>query len=109
MTILSISANPLLQKQQLAQQNSSLGFDDAQQIIDPRVIQRLVNNLIYLFSVSPGDNLTFILEQGHCTKNEEALKYWVINQLADEPFSQEDVLPYLIENLKRQLTLEMYS
>lgn len=106
---LSISANPLLQKQQLAQHKHVQKDDEAIPIIDPRIIHRLVNNLMYLFSISPGDNLTFILEQGHCTKNEEALKYWVISQLVNETFNQEEVLHYLIENLKRQLTLEVYS
>jgi hypothetical protein len=78
-------------------------------IEDPKVIQRLVHNLMYLFNITPGDYLTFILGQGHCTQNEDALKYWVMDQLTDEPVSQDDVQNYLEENLKQQLTMEVFS
>jgi len=103
-----VNNNPFIQRQhpRLHQPSkTSQGIN----IEDPRVVQRLVNNLIYLFSIPSGDQLTFILGQGPCTQNQEALKCWVLQQLADEPVDQNDVLKYLVEHLKRQMNQEVYS
>ncbi|WP_173292249.1 hypothetical protein [Thiosulfativibrio zosterae] len=101
--------NPLLEPQ-----HPSLAFNapwqkPAIEIEDPRVVQRLVNNLMYLFNITSGDYLTFILGQGHCTKNEDALKYWVLDQLEDHHLDSADVLHYLVEHLQEQLNQEVYS
>lgn len=97
--------NPFLQSQYLR----PAWQDPVIDIEDPRVVQRLVNNLMYLFNLVPGDYLTFVLGQGRCHDNQEALKYWVLEQLTDEPISQEDLLNHLVQTLKHQLTVEVYS
>ena len=84
-------------------------FEDEIAYEDERVVNRLVNNLIYLFNISQGDYLTFVLGYGHCTKNEDALKYWVMDQLAEHSHDSGDVLHHLVEHLKEQLNQEVYS
>lgn len=76
-------------------------------IEDPRVVNRLVNNLMYLFNIQEGDYLTFVLGQGQCTHNKDALKYWVLEELADNPMSQEEVLDHLVSQLKEQIMMEV--
>jgi hypothetical protein len=78
-------------------------------IEDPRVVNRLVNNLMYLFNIQGGDYLTFVLGQGHCSNNKEAIKYWVLEALADTQLSQNDVLEYLVTQLKEQIMMEVYQ
>lgn len=101
--------NPLLQPQHPTQALKAPWQKPEINIEDPRVVQRLVNNLMYLFNITPGDYLTFILGQGHCTKNEDALKYWVIDQLEDHHLDSSDVLHHLVEQLTKQLNQEVYS
>lgn len=84
-------------------------WQDDYQIEDPRVVRRLVNNLMYLFNIQPGDYLTFVLGYGHCRSNEQALQYWVLDQLSQNPTRQDEVLSVLVEALKEQLNLEVYS
>ena len=102
-------SNPLLKPQHPAQASNAPWQKPVIEIEDPKVVQRLVNNLMYLFNITPGDYLTFILEQGHCTKNEDALKYWVLDQLEEHHLDSSDVLHYLVEQLKEQLSQEVYS
>jgi hypothetical protein len=78
-------------------------------IEDARVINRLVNNLMYLFSIQDGDYLTFVLGQGECTNNKDAIKYWVLATLAETPVSQDDVLEHLVTQLKEQIMMEVYQ
>lgn len=78
-------------------------------IEDPKVVQRLVNNLIYLFNIEPGDHITFILGHGECLSNNSALQAWVLDQIADVPINQDGVLNELVEKLKDQLMMEVYS
>jgi len=78
-------------------------------IEDPRVVNRLVNNLMYLFNIQDGDYLTFVLGQGQCTNNKDAIKYWVLDTLADTPVSQDDVLEHLVSQLKQQIMVEVYQ
>ena len=78
-------------------------------IEDPRVVNRLVNNLMYLFNIQEGDYLTFVLGQGQCTNNREAIKYWVFATLAETPVSQDDVLEHLVTQLKEQIMMEVYQ
>lgn len=78
-------------------------------IEDPRVVNRLVNNLMYLFNIQDGDYLTFVLGQGQCTNNRDAIKYWVIATLAEATVSQDDVLEHLVTKLKEQIMMEVYQ
>jgi hypothetical protein len=78
-------------------------------IEDPRVINRLVNNLMYLFNIQDGDYLTFVLGQGQCSNNKEAMKYWVLEALAGTQLNQDDVLEHLISQLKEQVMMEVYQ
>lgn len=77
-------------------------------IEDPKVVMRLVNNLKYLFNIQPGDYLTFVLGFGECKTNDEALKYWVMDQLSQEPVGYDDVLRFLIDSLNSQLMMEAF-
>lgn len=109
--------NPLLQPQHpgrfssgyVNQHSGQYPLNDDYQIEDPRVVRRLVNNLMYLFNIQPGDYLTFVLGYGHCRSNEQALQCWVLNQLTDYPCDQDQVLTVLVDALKEQLNLEVYS
>jgi len=78
-------------------------------IEDSRVINRLVNNLMYLFNIKEGDYLTFVLGHGECSNNKDAIKYWVLDTLTESPVSQDDVLEHLIRHLKEQILLEVYQ
>jgi hypothetical protein len=78
-------------------------------IEDPRVVNRLVNNLMYLFNIQDGDYLTFVLGQGQCTNNRDAIKYWVLATLEETPVSQDDVLEHLVTQLKEQIMMEVYQ
>jgi len=78
-------------------------------IEDPRVVNRLVNNLMYLFNIQEGDYLTFVLGQGQCANNREAIKYWVFATLAVTPVSQDDVLEHLVSQLKEKIMMEVYQ
>jgi hypothetical protein len=78
-------------------------------IEDPRVLNRLVNNLMYLFNIQDGDYLTFVLGQGQCSNNKEAMKYWVLEALAVTQLNQDDVLEHLISQLKEQVMMEVYQ
>ncbi|MEA1990544.1 MAG: hypothetical protein U9N57_15230 [Pseudomonadota bacterium] len=78
-------------------------------IEDPRVVNRLVNNLMYLFNIQDGDYLTFVLGQGQCTNNKEAIKYWVLATLEEKPVGQDDVLEHLVSQLKQQMMMEVYQ
>jgi hypothetical protein len=95
----------------LKRQHPSMSSDiDAPIAIeDPRVVNRLVNNLMYLFNIQEGDYLTFVLGQGHCANNREAIKYWVFATLAEMPVSQDDVLEHLVNQLKEQIMMEVYQ
>lgn len=107
---MSISINnPLLKPQHPCMKGSAGIFPEHPVIEDPRVVGRLVNNLAYLFNVSSGDYLTFILGHGECTRNEDALKYWVLDQLEQESVGADDVLGVLVDRLREQLTQEVYS
>lgn len=90
--------------------NSIAGiYPDCQEIPDfedPRMINRLINNLAYLFNIEGGDYLTFILGYGHCTRNEDALRYWVIDQLQDISINQDDVMNVLVDHLRTELMRE---
>ncbi|NCN44230.1 MAG: hypothetical protein CO158_04795 [Piscirickettsiaceae bacterium CG_4_9_14_3_um_filter_43_564] len=100
--------NPLLKQQH--PQMSPHAFNQQNIVIeDPRVVKRIVNNLMYLFNITTGDYLTFILGQGHCTRNEDALKYWVMEQLEHHNLDSDNVLQYLVEKLKIQLNMEVFS
>ncbi|MBN2864957.1 MAG: hypothetical protein JXK16_03010 [Thiotrichales bacterium] len=98
--------SPLLQRQHPMMPS---WVDQIVPIEDPRVINRLVNNLMYLFNIKEGDYLTFVLGHGECTQNKDAIKHWVLEELADTPISQDDVLEYLVSQLKEQLLLEVYQ
>ena len=78
-------------------------------IEDPRVVNRLVNNLMYLFNIQEGDYLTFVLEQGQCANNRDAIKCWVLATLAETSVSQDDVLEHLVTQLKEQIMMEVYQ
>jgi len=78
-------------------------------IEDPRVVNRLVNNLMYLFNIQDGDYLTFVLGQGQCANNREAIKYWVLATLEEKPVSKDDVLEHLVTQLKEQIMMEVYQ
>ena len=78
-------------------------------IEDPRVVNRLVNNLMYLFNIQDGDYLTFVLGQGQSTNNRDAIKYWVLATLEEKPVSQDDVLEHLVTQLKEQIMMEVYQ
>lgn len=47
--------------------------------LDDETVEKMVNNLKYLFNIESGNNLTFVLGYGHCRSNDEALKQWVID------------------------------
>ena len=78
-------------------------------IEDPRVVNRLVNNLMYLFNIQDGDYLTFVLGHGQCANNRDAIKCWVLTTLAETPVSQDDVLEHLVTQLKEQIMMEVYQ
>jgi hypothetical protein len=78
-------------------------------IEDPEVVNRLVNNLMYLFNIQDGDYLTFVLGQGQCSNNRDAIKYWVLDVLSDTQIHQDDVLEHLVSQLKEQIMMEVYQ
>ncbi|QCU91002.1 hypothetical protein [Thiomicrorhabdus sediminis] len=77
-------------------------------IEDPRVVNRLVNNLMYLFKIHDGDYLTFVLGHGECSTNKKALQLWVYEQLSGIQ-NADDALDTLISRLKDQLMMEVYQ
>lgn len=108
---LTLNGLPPLLEQQHPQMPGQI-LDDRFPIVpieDPKVINRLVNNLMYLFNIQEGDYLTFVLGQGQSTHNKDALKYWVLEELADNPMSQDDVLDHLVSQLKEQIMMEVYQ
>ena len=78
-------------------------------IEDPRIVNRLANNLMYLFNIQDGDYLTFVLGQGQCSNNRDAIKYWLLEALAETPISQDDALEHLVSQLKKQIMMEVYQ
>lgn len=75
---------------------------------DPQIIRGLTSNLMYLFNLPDGNHLTFILGHGECSNNRQAIQCWLYDQLRDYS-NGEDVLCYLTEQLKDQLTQEWLS
>jgi len=101
--------NPMLKPQHPCMKSSAGIYPEYRKEDDEGIsINRLTNNLCYLFNVTSGDYLTYILGHGECTRNEDALKYWVLDQLDQESVSSGEVLSVLVEKLKEQLTLEAY-
>lgn len=100
--------NPILMPQHLSNLKNPWQSNSIQ-IEDPRVVKRIVNNLMYLFNIQAGDYITFVLGYGHCRSNEQALQSWVLEQLEDHQLKSKELLPYLVEKLKTQLNLEVYS
>lgn len=78
-------------------------------IEDPRRLDRMVKNLAYWFNAEYEDYITFILESNLSTQNDDALRYWIINQIWEISSNHEDVLNYLVEHLKSEIMKEMYS
>ncbi|GAB6069154.1 hypothetical protein JCM30760_02510 [Thiomicrorhabdus hydrogeniphila] len=103
---LPLNTSPFLKRQH---PSMSAILEKPIEVEDPRVINRLVNNLMYLFNIQDGDYLTFVLGQGQCTNNRDAIKYWVLEALADNPISQDDVLEHLVSQLKQQMMMEVYQ
>lgn len=101
--------NPLLQLQHPLMRFNWLDYAEKTPIEDPRMVTRLVNNLKYLFNIDSGDYLTFVLGHGECTNNEQALKYWVLDELSSTSIGQGDVLEHLVSKLKEQIMLEVYQ
>ncbi len=79
------------------------------QLEDLRVVMRLVNNLKYLFNIQSGDYLTFVLGYGECKSNDEALRYWVMDQLNQHLVGHNEVLVFLTYSLKEELITEACS
>jgi hypothetical protein len=103
--------NPLLKSQHPSMRGTAgIYHDDSSNFEEFHIsAPRLANNLAYLFNVSAGDYLTYILGHGECTRNEDALKYWVFDELNKELVGSGEVLGVLVERLKEQLTQEVSS
>ena len=50
-------------------------------VLDDATLDKLTNNLKYLFNIESGNNLTIILGYGHCRSNDEALREWIIDHI----------------------------
>lgn len=72
---------------------------------DPKVIQRLVNNLKYLFHINSGDDITFVLSHGQCATNDQALTLWIKEQLNTQAIGMDAVLGFLVSRLQEVLTM----
>lgn len=97
--------SPLLVRQNPTMKGTA-GIYPEYEIEDPRVINRLVGNLMYLFNIHEGDYLTFVLGHGECHTNKQALQCWVYDQLSVNT-GHDDVLTYLSAHLKDQLMAEV--
>lgn len=98
--------NPLLVRQHPCMKGSA-GIYPEYEFEDPRVVNRLVNNLMYLFNVHDGDYLTFVLGHGECYTNRQAMQHWVYDQLGSSGLGHDDVLAFLSGQLKEQLMMEV--
>jgi hypothetical protein len=85
----------------------SAGIFPEYEFEDPMVVNRLVNNLMYLFNVNDGDYLTFILGHGDCYTNKQAMQHWVYDQLGSSVIGHDDVLAFLSGQLQEQLMMEV--
>lgn len=97
--------NPLLVRQH-PNMKGSAGIFPEFEIEDPKVVNRLVNSLMYLFNFHDGDYLTFVLGHGECTSNKQAMQSWVYDQLNVNK-GHDDVLAFLSEQLQEQLMTEV--
>lgn len=50
-------------------------------VLDDFTLEKMINNLKYLFNIESGNHLIFVLGYGHCHSNDEALKLWVIDHV----------------------------
>lgn len=78
-------------------------------VLDDASLNKLTNNLKYLFNIESGNHLTFILGYGSCRTNDEALALWVTDQLKQYHFEYEGVFNILVDDLKELLTIEVYA
>lgn len=79
------------------------------EIEDPRRLNRLLKNLAYWFKAEYDDYAAFIQDSNLSTQNDDALRYWVLDQISDISVNQEDVMSYLVEHLKNEIMQEIYS
>ncbi len=100
-----IQNNQLLVRQHPSMKGSAGIFPEFE-MEDPRVVNRLVNNLMYLFNVHDGDYLTFVLGHGECSSNKQAIQSWIYDQLNVNK-GHDDVLTFLSEQLQEQLMMEV--
>lgn len=71
---------------------------------DPRVLNKLVSSLIYLFQFSPKAELAFILGYPTAHNNQQVLINWISDQLKQaEWIEPNDLLNFLVARLKREL------
>lgn len=71
---------------------------------DPRVLNKLVSSLIYLFQFSQKAELAFILGYPTAQNNQQVLINWISDQLKqDEWIEPNDLLNFLVTRLKREL------
>lgn len=79
------------------------------EIEEPGSLDRLLKNLAYWFNAEYENYLTFILESNLSNQNDDALRYWIIDQIGDISINHEDVMNHLVEHLKSEIMKEMYS
>ena len=71
---------------------------------DPRVIQKLVSSLMYLFQFSAKAELAFILGYPTALNNQQALINWMTDQLKQADWIEpSELLDFFVTRLKREL------
>ena len=88
--------------------HSQLAFksteSNALDLSDPRVINKLVSSLIYLFQFSQKAELAFILGYPTAQNNQQVLINWISDQLKNAEWVEpDDLLNFLVTRLKREL------
>ena len=77
---------------------------DVIDLSDPRVIQKLVSSLMYLFQFSPKAELAFILGYPSALNNQQVLINWMTDQLKQADWIEPNqLLDFFVTRLKREL------
>ena len=84
--------------------NTTALADQHLDLSDPRVIQKLVSSLMYLFQFSPKAELAFILGYPSALNNQQVLINWMTDQLKQADWIEPNqLLDFFVTRLKREL------
>lgn len=84
--------------------NSVMNDTTEVDLSDPRVIQKLVSSLMYLFQFSSKAELAFILGYPAALNNHQVLINWMTDQLKQADWVEpNELLDFFVTRLKREL------